>query len=100
MSERYKAFEAEAPYFVTSTLVKWIPLLGIPEFATRIVDSLKYCVQNKGLLIFGNCIMPSHVHLIVQSHKNTLGSTIRGFKKFTAAAIVKAIKGSENYHEQ
>ena len=44
--------------------------------------------------------MPSHVHLIVQSHKNTLGSTIRGFKKFTAAAIVKAIKGSENYHEQ
>jgi REP element-mobilizing transposase RayT len=100
MSERYKAFEAEAPYFVTFTLVEWIPLLGIPEFATLIVDSLKYCVQNKGLLIFGYCIMPSHVHLIVQSPKNPLGSTIRDFKKFTAAEIVKTIKVNENYHEQ
>jgi len=44
--------------------------------------------------------MPGHAHLIVQSHKNPLGSTIRDFKKFTAAEIVKAIKGSENFHEQ
>jgi REP element-mobilizing transposase RayT len=66
----------------------------------NIVDSLKYCVQNKGMLIYGYSIMPSHAHLIVQSHKNPLGSTIRDFKKFTAAEIVKAIKGGENYHEQ
>jgi REP element-mobilizing transposase RayT len=66
----------------------------------NIVDSLKYCVQNKGMLIYGYSIMPSHAHLIVQSHKNPLGSTIRDFTKFTAAEIVKAIKGSENYHEQ
>ena len=100
MSERYKAFEAEAPYFITFTLVEWIPLLEIQNLATIIIDSLKFCIQNKGLSIFGYCIMPSHVHLIVQSHKNPLGSTIRDFKKFTAAEIVKAIKGSENYHEQ
>jgi REP element-mobilizing transposase RayT len=100
MSERYKAFEAEAPYFITFTLVEWIPLFELRDFATIIIDSLKFCVQNKGLLIFGYCIMPSHVHLIVQSQKNPLGSTIRDFKKFTDVEIVKVIKGSEQYHEQ
>ncbi|MDO9257159.1 MAG: transposase [Bacteroidales bacterium] len=84
MSERYKAFDPEAPYFITFTLVEWIPLFTNQQFATIVVDSLKFCVQNKGLLIYGYCIMPSHVHLIVQSHKNPLGSIIRDFKKFTA----------------
>lgn len=100
MSERYTTFQAEAPYFVTFTLVEWIPLLGIPEFVSLIVDSLNYCVQNKGLLIYGYCIMPSHMHLIVQSHKNPLGSIIRDYMKFTAAEIVKAIKDSGDYQEQ
>jgi putative transposase len=99
MSERYKAFDAEAPYFITFTLVEWIQLFTIQQFAAIVVDSLKFCVQNKGLLIYGYCIMPSHVHLIVQSKKDLLGSIIRDFKKFTAAEIVKAIKDSEKYHE-
>ena len=100
MSERYKAFDAEAPYFITLTLVEWVHLFNIRQFATIVVDSLKFCVQNKGLLIYGYCIMPSHAHLIVQSQKNTLGSIIRDFKKFTAAEIVKIMKESGNYHEE
>ena len=100
MSERYKAFEAEAPYFITFTLVDWIPLLEIQEFATILIESLKFCVQNKGLLIFGYCIMPGHVHLIVQSRLNPLGSIIRDLKKYTSAEIIKVIKHNDTYHEQ
>ena len=99
MSERYKAFEAEAPYFITFTLVEWIHLFDIQEFATILVDSIKYCVQNKGLLLFGYCIMPSHVHLIVQSQTNPLGSTIRDLKKFTSSEIIRVIKSNEKYQE-
>jgi len=47
MSERYKAFDAEAPYFITFTLVEWIHLFDIPEFATILVDSLKYAFKQK-----------------------------------------------------
>jgi putative transposase len=72
MSERYKAFDAEAPYFIAFTLVEWLHLFDIQEFAAILVDSLKFCVQNRGLLIFGYCILPSHVHLIVQSHTHQL----------------------------
>lgn len=100
MSERYKAFDPDAPYFITFTLVEWIQLFDIHQFATIVVDSLKFCVQNKGLLIYGYCIMPSHVHLIVQSPKNPLGSIIRDFKKYTAYEIVKTMEESEKYQEQ
>jgi len=41
MSERYKAFDAEAPYFITFTLVEWIQLFAIQEFVAIVVDSLK-----------------------------------------------------------
>jgi REP element-mobilizing transposase RayT len=99
MSERYKAFDAEAPYFITFTMVEWIPLLEISEFATILIDSLKFCVRNKGLSIYGYCIMPSHVHLIVQSHKNPLGSTFRDLKKFTSSEIIRIIKSNEKYSE-
>ncbi len=100
MSERYKAFEAEAPYFITFTLVDWIPLLEIQEFATILIESLKFCVQNKGLLIFGYCIMPGHVHLIVQSRINPFGSVIRDLKKYTSAEIIKIMKHNDTYNAQ
>ena len=99
MSEQYKVFDAEAPYFITFTLVEWIPLLNIPEFASILISSLKFCVQNKGLLIFGYCIMPSHVHLIVKSELYSLGSVIRDFKKFTASKISDLTEANEKYHE-
>jgi putative transposase len=99
MSEQYKAFDAEAPYFITFTLVEWIPLLNIPEFASMLIDSLKFCVQNKGISIFGYCIMPSHVHLIVKSELYPLGSVIRDIKKFTASQISHRTETVEKYHE-
>jgi len=33
MSERYKAIDAEAPYFTTFTLIEWIHLFAIQKFA-------------------------------------------------------------------
>ena len=57
-----------------------------------IVDSLKYCQQNKGLTIFGWCLMTSHLHLIAMaSGEPTMSEILRDFKKFTSKKIVKQI---------
>jgi len=98
MSEQYKIFDPQATYFITFTLVEWLPLLKIPEFASVLIDSLKFCVASKGLLIFGYCIMPSHAHLIVKSELFPLGSVIRDLKKFTASQISNMTEKNENYH--
>lgn len=99
MSEKYKAFEADAPYFITFTLVEWLPLFSIPVFAEVIIDSVRYCIANKGLAVFAYCIMPSHVHMIVQSRKQPLGAIIRDLKKYTAFRIIEIAEKEQKYNQ-
>jgi putative transposase len=99
MSEKYKTFDTESAYFITFTLVEWLPLFAIPEFANCMVNSLKYCIEHKGLSIFGYCIMPGHIHLIAQSNLKPLGAIIRDLKKYTAASIVLTIKSNDDHQK-
>ena len=57
------------------------------------MDSLAYCQQEKGLILYAYVIMSNHVHLIVQStnEAQTLSGIIRDFKSFTAKQIKKKI---------
>lgn len=97
MSEKYKAFDADSAYFITFTLVEWHNLFQIPQFAKILIDSIKYCQHNKGLELFGYCIMPSHVHLIARSTNCPLGSVIRDLKKYTARKIVEKLIEGQSY---
>ncbi len=54
-------------YFMTMTVEDWIDLFTRVNQKQLIVDSLKYCQENKGLNIFGWCLMPSHLHLIANT---------------------------------
>ena len=57
-----------------------------------IIDSLKYCQKEKGLAIFGYCLMSSHLHLLARAEGNyNLSEILRDFKKFTSKAIVEQI---------
>lgn len=67
MSEKYKIFDDQLPYFITFTIVRWIDLFTRNEYRKIILDSLKYCQKNKGLIIYSYCIMTNHLHLIVKS---------------------------------
>ncbi len=99
MSEKYKVFEPDAPYFTTLTLVEWLPLFAETEFANIMTGSIQHCIANKGLLLFAYCIMPSHVHLIVQSPVHPLGSTFRDLKKYTSSQIIDRIQKDEKYSD-
>lgn len=92
MSEKYKIGESSRPHFITMTIIDWVGLLTRPVYKDIIVDSLNYCINNKGLILFGYCIMPSHVHIIASSSNNPLNEIIRDFKKFTSKSFVHAIK--------
>ncbi|MBN1415131.1 MAG: transposase [Bacteroidales bacterium] len=93
MSEKYKVLNPEGIYFVTFTVIDWIDLFTRPAYKQIISDSLKYCVQNKGLIIYAYVLMPSHLHLIVSSSKGyALSETIRDFKKYTSKKLIQCIK--------
>ena len=91
MSEKYKFNDPEGTYLITSSIVGWIDVFTRPELKHVILDSLKYCQDEKGLVINAWCLMPSHLHLIARASKISLPDIMRDFKKFTAKEIVKVI---------
>jgi REP element-mobilizing transposase RayT len=53
---------------------------------------LNYCVDVKGLIIYGWVIMSNHVHLIIGTDDMNLQDIIRDLKKYTSKSLIKAIK--------
>ncbi len=91
MSEKYKFNDPNGTYFVTSTVVGWVDLFTRPELKHIIIESLRYCQNEKGLLIHAWCLMPSHLHMIISTDKEPLPDIMRDFKKFTAREIIKSV---------
>ena len=92
MSDKYKIIDQNSPYFLTMTIVGWIDLFTRKELKLLIVDSLKYCQKNKGLIIYAWCLMPSHLHLICSADDGfSLTDILRDFKKFTSKTIIETI---------
>jgi REP element-mobilizing transposase RayT len=56
-----------------------------------VIESLKYCGEKKGLVIYAWCIMSNHVHLIISAKDNNVSDVLGDFKKFTSKQILKAI---------
>jgi len=80
-------------YFVTLTIVEWIDIISRPAYKSIIVDSLNYCIANKGLQVYCWCLMSNHLHMIISaSEGNSLSDILRDFKKFTSKEITDTIK--------
>ncbi|MBL0317221.1 MAG: transposase [Flavobacteriales bacterium] len=61
------------------------------------VDSVNYCIKNKGLVVHAWVLMTNHAHLLINSRDMRLEFIIRDLKRHTSKATVKAI--AQNVHE-
>ena len=92
MSEKYKFRDPEGMYFVTMATVGWVDLFTRKELKHVIIDSLRHCQKEKGLVIHAWCLMPSHLHMIVSTRKEPLPDIMHDFKKFTSKELVRTIE--------
>ena len=93
MSEKYKIRDQDKLYFVTFSVVQWIDALSRPIYKDLIIENLKYCQKNKGLEIYGWCIMSNHLHLIIGRNEEVkIIKIIRDFKKFTSVKMIQEIQ--------
>jgi REP element-mobilizing transposase RayT len=99
MSELRKA-NTDLPYFITLTVVDWIDIFTRQIYCDIIIDSLKYCIANKGLIVFEYVIMPSHIHIIAQSLESNLNGILRDFKSFSAKQIINEIEQNPQYESR
>ena len=94
MPTGYQIKDQSSAYYLTFQVVFWIDLFTYPKYRDVVIESFKYCQQEKGLEIFAWVIMSNHIHLLARSKENNLSSTIRDFKKFTSKAFIELISTS------
>ncbi|SMO71439.1 REP-associated tyrosine transposase [Solitalea koreensis] len=95
MSEKYKIRDHEVLYFVTFSVVNWIDVFTRTLYKDILLESLRYCQQQKGLRTHAWCIMSNHVHFIFSTQQGKeLPNIIRDFKKYTSSKIIESIQNN------
>ena len=91
MGQKNKIYPGKI-YYLTTTVVGWIDIFTRPVYRNIIVDSIKYCQKEKGLVLYSWCLMSNHLHWIASAgEEKDLSDILRDFKKFTSKKIVEEI---------
>lgn len=95
MQAGYQIRNQTGIYFITFAVVEWVDVFTRKEYANLVVESLRYCQKEKGLIIYGWCLLSNHLHLIISTQEGVaLSDILWDFKKFTSSAILKAIENN------
>ena len=89
---RYRFGENEYPYFLTCTIVGWLPIFTRSETVQLLYDSWRFLQENGRLTIYGYVILENHLHLIASSP--AISKEIGDFKSFTARQIVDQLEAN------
>ena len=87
---RYKIYEPTYPYFVTCTVLHWLPIFTRKESVQIIIDSLKFLQQRDNLKLYAYVILENHLHMIIQS--DDIQKSMKSFKQYTAKALLDLLK--------
>jgi len=92
MSTAYKIDEQDGVYYLTLQIVNWADLFTRQVYRDIVIDNLRYCIANKGLIVYAYVIMSNHIHLLVQSSTTQLSNTIRDFKSYSSKKFIEYIQ--------
>ncbi len=87
---RYRIFETEYPYFMTCTIVGWLPVFTRREAVDIILDSWRFLKGNRQFKLFGYVILENHLHLIASAPE--LSPVMQSFKSFTARRLIDLLE--------
>jgi putative transposase len=87
---RYRIFEEGYPYFLTNTVVAWLPLFTHPPLVEIILDSWRFLQRERGVRIFGYVILENHLHWIASGDE--LSEQVGRFKSFTARRLLEEME--------
>jgi putative transposase len=89
----YRITDQNAMHYLTIATVAWLDIFTRKVYKDILVDSLQYCIEQKGLVLYSYIIMSNHVHFIAKAKEGfKLSDILRDFKRHTAKQILKTIK--------
>lgn len=95
MSTKYKVHDQELPHYVTLTVIDWVDVFTRNEYKDILLQSIRYCQKEKGLIVHAWVLKTNHIHMIIsRSRDQYLELILRDMKKFTSSKITCAIENN------
>lgn len=89
----------EYPHLFTATNLEWKKLLTQDKYKDIIIESMRFLVKDKGVIIYGFVMMENHIHIIWQLQAGRKREDVqRDFLKYTAQQMKKEMLA--NHPEQ
>ena len=100
MPNSYRTFtDVYYAYFVTCTIVDWLPILAQDAYRPIVLNSLAYLREHKHTQLNAFVIMPTHLHAVLWPDEGiSLSDILRDYKRFTSRAISKEAVQRDNRH--
>ena len=89
MRDRYKILDPQGIHFLTSTIVEWLPVFTKERYFQIIIQTLKFCMDHKGLKLYAYVILDNHFHLIASAPN--LSHAMASLRKYTAHEIIRQL---------
>ena len=98
MSRNYKYWNQDFPHFISFAVVNWVDVFIRRSYCDILLEVIRHCQENKGLIVYAWCVMTSHVHLIIgRSGDSKQENIVRDLKRTSSKKLLKAIE--ENVQE-
>jgi REP element-mobilizing transposase RayT len=94
MAYTYSISDKGAMHFTACTVKDWVDVFTRKCYCDIVVESLNYCIDNKGLIVYGYVIMSNHIHFLIEAKNGDLPDVLRDFKKFTSQRILHLIESN------
>ncbi len=76
------------PMFITTTIVRWLPVFSDSAIAEEVLDQFERLREQLQLKIKAFCLMPSHLHAItVSANMGDISILMRKWKSLSSKAI-------------
>ena len=90
-ADGYRIRNQEHTHFLTFTVVGWIDIFSRQCYRDLIIESINFCIKEKGLQVGAYVIMTNHIHFIWTAKNGNLSNLIRDFKRHTSSGIYQQI---------
>ena len=90
MRSRHQARQPDAAYFVTSTVIHWLPAFTTSARCEILVEALAWCREHKGLRITAWVILDNHFHAILAALD--LPRVMADLKRHTAKQMIAQLQ--------
>jgi len=94
MRSRYRIHNENGIFFVTSTIVNWIPVFRDEKYYRILIDTIKHYQENNSLIVYAYVFMDNHFHMIISN--DNISKIMQSAKKYSAKEIINNLKVDKN----